>query len=347
MSRLDVRLRGVAVAAAVLVSLHACVGVPDAELPDTPIALSYYDPETQRRRAEALDEQAEQGVRPETPGLAVARVEDVADYFGNLLGRQRREEESVERRFPGRLALVSPRDGEVRPIESARPSAIPRALSPDRRHLLFSQMAPDRRQLFELDLDTDEVRRVTRGHAVHPDGCYGPDGRLALVRAQVEDRKPVSHIYLTAPGGTRPQRISEGPNDYDVACAPDGSAIVWVSHGRDGRDLLMSRVPPVGGEVRRLGPGRDPAFSPDGEWVVYSARVQGRWQLHRIRADGSGRHRVGESSLDETEPAFSPDGRLVVYVAGERGRQTLFLRRFDGSGDRVLLQSGGAASPVW
>jgi TolB protein len=277
----------------------------------------------------------------------VARADDVAEYLGQLLGGPRPEEESVERRFPGRLALVSPRSGEVRTVEAAQPSAVPRALSADRRRLLFSQMAPDRRQLFELDLETQEVRRVTRGHAVHPDGCYGPAGRLVLVRAEVEDGRPVSRLYLTEPGETRPRPLSEGPNDYGAACAPDGSAVVWVSHVGRGREFLMSRVPPVDGEVRRLGPGRDPAFSPDGEWVVYSAQVEGRWQLHRIRADGSGRHRVGQSALDEGEPSFSPDGRLVVYVAGERGRSTLFLRRFDGSGDRVLLESGGGASPVW
>jgi TolB protein len=330
-----------------LAAALACAGVPDSELPEAPIAVSFYDSETQRRRVEALAEEAERGPRPDVPGVAVARVDDVADYLGSLLGGSRREEENVERRFPGRLALLGPRSGEVRPVEAARPSAIPRALSADRRRLLFSQMAPDRRQLFELDLETAEVRQVTRGRLVHPDGCYGPDGRLVLVRAEVEDGRPVSYLYLTEPGGTLPRRISEGPNDYGAACAPDGRAIVWVSHLGRGREFLMSRVPPVDGEVRRLGPGRDPAFSPDGEWVVYAAPVEGRWQLHRIRADGSGRKRVGQSTLDEGEPSFSPDGRLVVYVAGERGRGTLYLRRFDGSGDRVLLESGGGVSPVW
>ena len=164
---------------------------------------------------------------------------------------------------------------------------------------------------------------------------------------QSQGGRAVSRIEITEPGGEAPRALSEGQADYAPACAPDGSAVAWVAVDSLGRDQLMSRSPALDGPVRQIGAGRSPAFSPDSEWIVYSAPVAGRWALYRIRADGSGRRPIGRGQLDELDPSFSPDGRLVVYVLDDGFEQRIFVRRFDGSGDRVLLQSGGGTHPVW
>lgn len=325
----------------------AALGVPDSELPERPVALAYYDQETNRQRLEAMEEAQEAGSAPATPGRGVANVGDMASYLAGLLGGERDSQQSIDRRFPSRLAYLDPRTLEVALVPGARPGAIPRAVGPGGRRLMFTQIVGGRRQLFELDRETDEVRPLTHGPAVHPDGCYLPPDRYVFMRAEVEGERPISRIFMTAPGGGRAEPVSDGPNDYAPACAPDGSAVAWVENDRGERDMLVSRAPAVGGPVRVLGPGRDPAFSPDGEWMVYSAPSQGRWQLHRIRADGSGRRRTGASVLDEFQASFSPDGRLLLYMAHDGFYQKLYIRRFDGSGERIFLDAGGATSPIW
>ena len=110
---------------------------------------------------------------------------------------------------------------------------------------------------------------------------------------------------------------------------------------------LVSRTPLIDGEVRVLVPGREPDFSRDGRWIVYSAPAGDSWELYRIRSDGSGRAPVGREVLDEHQPALSPDGRLVVYVSETDHRASLYLRRFDGTGDRILFQDGDATFPTW
>jgi Tol biopolymer transport system component len=182
---------------------------------------------------------------------------------------------------------------------------------------------------------------------VHPDGCYGPEGRFVLARAEVRRGEVVSRIQLTEPGGIQPRAISESNAAYGPACAPDGRAVAWVALDEQGREGLIVRMPTLGGKPRRIGPGRDPAFSPDGEWIVYSAPVGREWRLYRIRPDGSGRRAIGRGAFDELEPSFSPDGRLVVYVSDDGIHKRIYLRRFDGTGDRVLLESGGGNNPVW
>jgi Tol biopolymer transport system component len=320
------------------------LGISRTEIPERAIALAYYDVETARRRAEALAE-ADPATKPvQTQG--VARIEDVTRYMGQLFGRGE-EGERIAHRFPGRLALLDPRTQRVSEVRAARPDAVPRAWSPDGERLMFTQLVGEYRQMFEFDRTTGEVRQLTRGRGVHGDGCYGPEGRLVLVRAEVKRGRAVSRIQLTEPGGIRPRAISEGPTDHGPACAPDGRAIAWVTLDERGRDALIVRMPALGGEPRRIGPGRDPAFSPDGEWIVYSALVRRDWKLYRIRPDGSGRKAIGRGVFDELEPSVSPDGRLVVYVSDDGVRKRIYLRRFDGTGDRVLLESGGGHAPVW
>jgi Tol biopolymer transport system component len=320
------------------------LGISRTEIPERVIALAYYDVETARRRAEALSEAGSETRPGRSHG--VAHVDDVTRYMGRIFGRSE-EGGQIADRFPSRLALLDPRTQRVSEVRAARPGAVPRAWSPDGERLMFTQLVGEYRQMFEFDRTKGEVRQLTRGRGVHPDGCYGPEGRFVLVRAEVERGRAVSRIQLTEPGGIRPRTISEGPADYSPACAPDGRAVAWVALDERGRDTLIVRMPALGGEPRRIGPARDPAFSPDGEWIVYSAPVGGEWKLYRIRPDGSGRKAIGRGVFDELQPSFSPDGRLVVYVSDDGFHRRIYLRRFDGTGDRVLLESGGGHAPVW
>jgi Tol biopolymer transport system component len=201
--------------------------------------------------------------------------------------------------------------------------------------------------LFELHRESGLVTPLSHGNRAHPEGCYGPDGRFVASSVDIESESPSSTIVLSQPG-QGPRRISE-PGAYASfpACAPDGSSVVWVDQGQR-RPRLFAQSPPGEGEIRELGPGRDPVFSPDGAWIVFSAPVGLRgWRLWRIRPDGSGRSALGRGSLDELRPGVSPDGRHVVYVSESDFRTRLYVRRFDGTGDRILLGRGAAERPIW
>ena len=254
-----------------------------------------------------------------------------------------------QRELVGRMALVDPRSLEVTPIAASFPGATPLDWSLDHRLLLFMQPVAGRPQLFEYDRISQEVRPITRGPALHPAGCYGPDGRYVVMTASAMRGRVVTRIALTDPGGGNPRPISPGPEDHSPACAPDGSAVAWVANTARGRRLVsrMPMDPSDGGALRVLVPGRDPDFSGDGRWIVYSAPVRDSWKLYRIRPDGTGRAPLGREMLEERQPSFSPDGRFVAYVNEVDFRASLYLRRFDGTGDRILFSDGDATFPAW
>ncbi len=323
-----------------------CAGaaVPLSELSPEVIAVHYRDPETARRRAEAVMDPKERRQREQERfgTLGVVPVDEVQGVLEGIFGTR---DPNDPQSFEGRLAFLEPRTGELRVSNAARRGARPRDWSPDRSRLLLAQYERDALQLYEYDLESGDVRPLTRGRTAHPDGCFGPDGRLVVQTVRFDAGGWLSRIELTDPGGVNPRPLSPGPADRSPACAADGSSVVYVS-GPEGREQLFVISPVDGGTPRVLLPGRDPSFSKDG-WVVFSARVAGRWQLFRVRPDGSGRSRIGSGVLDAHLPSASPDGQHVVYVVEEANRSSLYLRRLDGSGDRILFRDGDALYPIW
>jgi Tol biopolymer transport system component len=88
---------------------------------------------------------------------------------------------AIERKFPGRLALLDPRTKKIETLAAAWGDAVPHAWSADHSHLLFTGLVDEFAQLFEFDVEKGEVRPITHGPEAHPAGCYGPDGSYLLM----------------------------------------------------------------------------------------------------------------------------------------------------------------------
>lgn len=312
-------------------------GLSPAELPDAPLAILYRTPVEVEERVDRLREL--RGEREQERGIA--RLGDLE----RVLGR-----EDVE--LPGlggRLVLLDPRRGEVTELTGVPRAAFPLDWSTDRRLLLISAPVRDGRQLFSFDTQTGALIVLTYGPASHPMGCYLADDRVAVAEVTGRAGRRRAVIGVIPSGGGAPRRITEGPLDLFPVCSPDGRHVAFVHHGGEAGPQIAA-VALEGGEMRNLVRGADPAFVPDGEWLVYSAPTSRGQRLWRVRLDGRGRAPVGrrwESGADETTPAVSPDGRFVAYVLREEDRDHLRVRRLDGQGDRPLLAHGDGFAPIW
>jgi TolB protein len=239
--------------------------------------------------------------------------------------------------------------GRFEVVEFAPRGARPLEWSADRTRLLFSAASRDRLQLFEWHAASGEVRQLTRGEWAHPDGCYGPDGALAYVEVSArKGGRATSRIWIQRPG--EPARpVTEGPTDDQPSWSGAAGRLVYVASDPK-RGELLRWVDPASGEGGALTRGRAPVFTPDGAWIVYSARSAGDWKLWRMRADGSGKRNFGKSAFHENDPTVSPDGRFVLFAGTKQERSAtsrLFVRPLDGSPDRQLGVSGSALLPVW
>jgi Tol biopolymer transport system component len=341
---------------AILLGCASWGGVPDAELPAEPIAITYRTPEEARVRADALRraESRESAAAAQGPTWVGSKAYLRADAgsVDRLLAKVFGGDDGLSEAYLGRLALLDPRSGDVTVVEGALRGAVPQAWARDRSALLFAQpTAPggDDVQIFEWSAAARTVRRVTVGPPIHSQACYGPDARIVVAAVELgEQGSARSRISISGPGGRAPfTDLSAGPADHSPTCAPDGRAVAFARMDGAGRSEIWLAAAPFDAAPRALAPGRDPRFAERGGWIVYAAASGRTSRLFRVRADGSGRAPIGAAGTGEGWPTASPDGKLVAYVANVGSGSRLLVRRFDGSGDRILLATGDGEHPVW
>ncbi|HEX5313290.1 MAG TPA: PDZ domain-containing protein, partial [Gammaproteobacteria bacterium] len=177
--------------------------------------------------------------------------------------------------------------------------------------------------LFGYDLRTKETRQLVANDAFQIDSASAGPG--AIVYSQMG----AINLYDLASGKTRAVPITIAadlpqlaPRFENVAkeiqnanLSPSGVRAVFEAHG----DILT--VPADKGDVRDITrtPGieeRDPAWSPDGQWIAYFSDASGEYALYLRRQDGLGKPRrisLGEPPSFFYQPVFSPDGKRIAY----------------------------------
>lgn len=336
---------------ALLLSGCATNVVDPAELPDAKIAVRLWESEAARQRRDLMEQLAGQrSGEPRRQGVL-----DLGDLSPRAQAISADGAPNPSSRYPSRLALIDPRTREVEILEEAPLGARPLSWSADRQRLLFgSDRQGGRLQLYELDFRTREVRPVAIDGDNKLAGAHlGEDGFVFAVAALDDEGKFDLNIAYTVARG-RPQKVDEGVAVRHISSSRDGRYVAYAPfrpeelarRGADAHPPMVVRDLREGSE-RVLPRGVHPVFTPDGEWIVYSARSGKATRTARIRVAGSGRTAVGESVREEETPAVSPDGRYVVYVSEHNGLDRLFVKRMDGTGDRLLFDDAAVEWPIW
>ncbi len=85
---------------------------------------------------------------------------------------------------------------------------------------------------------------------------------------------------------------------------------------------------------------RQPAFSPDGEWVVFSSNQGGNLDLWSVSTVTGEVRQLTDDGADDWDPAFTPDGRSVIWSCNRSGHFEIWIADADGSGARQLTDDG-------
>jgi Tol biopolymer transport system component len=100
-----------------------------------------------------------------------------------------------------------------------------------------------------------------------------------------------------------------------------------------------------GRDARRItvdaGSEGDPAWTPDGSRILYSAAPRaGPPQVMSIRPDGGDPRPIAASTGGNRGPDVSPDGRRVAFVSTRDGNPEIYEAGIDGGEARRLTRSG-------
>ncbi|MCP3986877.1 MAG: hypothetical protein GY723_21020 [bacterium] len=318
------------------------------DLPDVPIALVYRNMTEAEQASDAFYKMQEKlrtartGIRSRMPKNTL-NFDDVAQTFGVYGSSEQRAASML-----GRMALLDPRTGTIETVDWAPRGSRPLAWSADHQRLLYLSLRRGMPHIYERDFRTGDITPITHTRRRHLDACYC--GEDAIVFSAFLPSGG-TRLYRRQAGSGKAQPITDGPIDFAPTCAPDGSTVYWASRQQEGFETISSRdLTDPDAEVRVLTRGRHPSATPDGEWLLYSAKTRGGWKVWRMRTDGTGRHPLGRGADWEHQPTASTEGGYVVFVTTPDEKEVHFsvwVRPLDGDLDRPLSIDGEGLHPVW
>jgi TolB protein len=163
-------------------------------------------------------------------------------------------------------------------------------------------------QIFGLEVATGREWPITQSiwRSILPH--WSPDGlSIAFTRNELG-----WGIYRMNADGSDARGLATKGGSCRPDWSPDGKRIAFVSHVADGKGDIWTMDPDGGKKVRvtldSASYDYDPAWSPDGRWIVYQSttdKKRGPWGLYVVPADGGEPVRLSPDGVDDRFPDWA------------------------------------------
>ena len=164
--------------------------------------------------------------------------------------------------------------------------------------------SPDRGKLRTFDLATQRFAPLNTGPVIdnNNDHVLTFDGEmLALSSFSTEDGKRSSTVYVMPTGG------SDAPEQITRAS--------W------GHSFLHG-------------------WSPDKQWIVYTAERNGQWDIWKVNVATKQEVQVTNNAFLDDGPEYSPDGEWIYFNSTRTGLMQIFKMRPDGTEQQQVFADG-------
>jgi TolB protein len=184
------------------------------------------------------------------------------------------------------------------------------AFSPDGRQLVITLGGVDGNlDIYTLDINSRQAKRITTHRAIDTEGSWSPDGRYIYFTS---DRSGGPQIYrISANGGTAERITFEGGYNARPRLSPDGSKLAMVHLDRGNYRIAVMDVKRKDLLVLSAGSqDESPSFAPNSDTLIYATRPGRDGVLESVTADGLIRQRLASGQGDVREPVWSPFQRF-------------------------------------
>ncbi|MEE8448401.1 MAG: Tol-Pal system beta propeller repeat protein TolB, partial [Thermodesulfobacteriota bacterium] len=188
------------------------------------------------------------------------------------------------------------------------------------------------KEIFIMDYDGYNVRRLTHNDSISVIPSWSPDGEKLLFTSYVSGNPD---LYLAGLDGGKVIRLSRWPglNLGGRWSAPANRIVLTLT--KDGNpEVYTMKVD--GSDLRRLtnhwGIDVSTHWSPDGKQLAFVSDRSGRPQIYIMKANGSKARRLTFKGRYNASPVWSPRGDKIAFTGVSKGRFSLFLINTVGSG---------------
>ncbi len=197
--------------------------------------------------------------------------------------------------------------------------------SPDGSKVAFHSDLRGSNDIYVIERDGSDLRRITDhpGQDIDPD--WMPDGRLLFS----SDRDGDQNIYLMDLESGRLTQLTHytGGRTGGPTPAADGRRIAYSSDRMFSWQVYVLEI--ESGHIERITgplPGKcNPAWNPAQDRIAYmSGGDLIGTDLRTIAPDGSGGHAVGSGTSNNEDPQFSEDGNRMVWVSDRHGNWEIY-----------------------
>jgi TolB protein len=232
------------------------------------------------------------------------------------------------------------------------------AWSPDGRRIVFTSTRDGDPEVYVMNADGSEPRRLTTtaGRDAHP--SWSPDGKtIAFQSPRIGGH---TRIFLMNPDGSNQRPLTENTGFCGVPIfSPDGKRIVFqctedVARMNSGKPWQLFTVGVATGGapvplIRSSANDQVPNFSPDGRQIVFYSDRSGMNRLYLIPAEGGEPSVIGHWSIPSRAASWSPDGRRILFQSGvDGGTSDIYVTDPSGRTPQRLTDFGSASGvPVY
>jgi TolB protein len=218
------------------------------------------------------------------------------------------------------------------------------AWAPDGSQIAFSSRRNGPFDIYVMDADGANTRRLTSTKESDGHPTWSPDGR-SIAYAQ----SGPGRIYVMNADGTGTRRLTKAlADEADPAWSPDGNWIAYTRRipGSPIRELWL--VHPDGSEPHQITNFSrtifTPAWSPDSKRIAFAADLdRTTYDIYSVDLEGKARERYTQTLSDAFEPAYSPDGQTIAFSRSG----AIEAIASDGSISRLTDPEDNDSSPAW
>jgi dipeptidyl aminopeptidase/acylaminoacyl peptidase len=221
----------------------------------------------------------------------------------------------------GVYQMRAPGPPTLMPVLVDNASNVQAALAPDRTHIAFSSNRGGSFDLYVMDPDGQNLRRLTSGSANEGEPAWTPDGTRVIYTVTSGTNTQIASIAID--GSDNRQLTTASGGNHSASVSPEGKLIAFVS-AREGNHAIYT-MNLDGTNQRRLTKGSaretSPKFGRTGDlfYIVERGGNSKGSKVLRTTITGGGTSQVLQTEDPIVSITVSRDGERLVYVVGRVG----------------------------